>query len=162
MLAPVEDSSAPSPALESRRRLRYRLGDCGLRLVTAVAAAGSGALIGLIIYKVVDGARPSISHFGISFVWHETWNAVTNQFGALDFIYGTVYTTLFALVLAAPVSIAIGLYLSELAPRTVRAVVGPLVEMLAAIPSVVLGLWGILVLGPFAADHVEPWLHRSF
>ena len=70
-------------------------------------------------------------------------------------------SSLVALVLATPLAIAIGLYLSELAPRGVRGIVGSLVELLAAIPSVVLGLWGILVLGPFLAHHVEPWLHST-
>jgi phosphate transport system permease protein len=165
MLPAVEASSAPvSPAdaLESRRSPADRIGDFALRWITAAAAAGSVALIGLIIYKVVDGARPSIDQFGISFVWHETWNAVTNHFGALDFLVATLYTTTFAVIFAAPVSIAIGLYLSELAPRGVRGVVGSLVEMLAAIPSVVLGLWGILVLGPVVHDEFGPWLNSAF
>jgi phosphate transport system permease protein len=165
MLAAVEASSATTPpagALESRRRLSDRIGDAALRYITAAAAAGSVALIGLIIYKVVDGARPSISRFGIAFVWRETWNAVTNQFGALDFIFATAYTTGFAVLFAAPVSIAIGLYLSELAPRGMRGVVGSLVEMLAAIPSVVLGLWGILVLAPVVHDQFGPWLNTAF
>jgi phosphate transport system permease protein len=164
MLSPVEASSAPPPAdaLESRRSVVDRVGDSALSRITAVAAGGSVALIGLIIYKVVDGAYPAITHFGVSFLWHEPWNAVTNQFGALDFIFGSVYTTGFALLLAGPVSIAIGLYLSELAPRGVRGVVGSLVEMLAAIPSVVLGLWGILVLGPVVHEQFGPWLNSAF
>jgi len=155
---PVE----PAGALETRRSLADRIGDFGLRWVTAAAAAGCVGLIGLIIYKVVDGARPSISHFGISFVWHQTWNAVTNDFGALDFLVTTLYITAFAVLFAAPIPIAIGLYLSELAPRGVRGVVGSLVEMLAAIPSVVLGLWGILVLGPVVHDQFGPWLNTAF
>ena len=155
----MEATSAPTPpadALASRRALTDRIGDAALKWITAAAAAGSVALIGLIVYKVVDGARPSIGKFGIAFVWHETWNAVTNQYGALDFVFGTAYTSAFAVLFAAPVSIAIGLYLSELAPRGVRGVVGSLVEMLAAIPSVVLGLWGILVLGPVVHDQFGP------
>src|SRR5438477_11046473 len=98
MLPAVEASSAPvrpADVLESRRSLTDRIGDFALRWVTAAAAAGSVALIGLIIYKVIDGAWPSISKFGISFVWNETWNAVTNQFGALDFVVTTVYITAF-------------------------------------------------------------------
>jgi phosphate transport system permease protein len=79
----------------------------------------------------------------------------------LPFIYGTAVSAVVALVIATPLAIAIGLYLSELAPRGVRGVVGSLVELLAAIPSVVLGLWGILVLGPFVAQHLEPWLHDA-
>ncbi len=165
MLPAVEASSTPTPtlsALESRRGLVDRIGDFVLRWITAAAATGSVVLIGLIIYKVVDGARPSISRFGIAFIWHRTWNVVTNEFGALDFLVTTVYITAFAVLFAAPVSIAIGLYLSELAPRGVRGVVGSLVEMLAAIPSVVLGLWGILVLGPVVHDQFGPWLNTAF
>ena len=159
----MEASSATPPqhALESRRR-RDRIGDTALRWITAVAALGSVALIGLIIYKVVDGARPAISEFGLSFIWNQTWDAVTNQFGALDFIFGTLYTTVWAVLFGGPIAIAIGLYLSELAPRGVRGVVGSLVEMLAAIPSVVLGLWGILVLGPVVHDTLGPWLNDVF
>jgi phosphate transport system permease protein len=159
----VEASSLTPPqrALEARR-LRDRIGDSLLRWITAIAAFGAVGLIGLIIYKVVDGARPAFSDFGIAFLWHSTWNAVTNEFGALDFIWGTLYTTLWAVLFGGPIAIAIGLYLSELAPRGVRGVIGSLVEMLAAIPSVVLGLWGILVLGPVVHDTLGPWLNDVF
>ena len=158
----MEASSPPvHPAgdLESQRSIVDRVGDFALKWISALAAAGSVALIGLIIYKVVEGARPSISEFGISFVWHQDWNAVTSQFGALDFIFGTVYTTAWAVLFAAPISIAIALFLTELAPRAVRGVVGPLVQMLAAIPSVVLGLWGILVLEPIVVNQLGPFLN---
>jgi phosphate transport system permease protein len=161
----VEASSAPTPpadALKSRRTLIDRIGDTALLYVTAAAAFGTVGLIGLIVYKVVEGAWPSIQQFGLPFIWGQTWNAVTNQFGALDFIFGTLYTTLWAVLIGGPIAIAIGLYLSELAPRGVRGVVGSLVEMLAAIPSVVLGLWGILVLGPVVHDTLGPWLNTVF
>ena len=159
----VEASSVPASerALDTRRR-RDRYGDFALKWITGLAAAGSVGLIGLIIYKVVDGARPAISAFSVSFIWHRTWDAVSNHFGALDFIFGTLYTTLWAVVIGGPIAIAIGLYLSELAPRGVRGVIGSLVEMLAAIPSVVLGLWGILVLGPVVHDQFGPWLNAVF
>ena len=163
MLPAVEASSAPAPsadALESRRGLFDRVADHALKWITAVCAFGSLALIGLIIYKVVDGATLAWDAFGISFIWNETWNAVTNQFGALDFILTTIYITSIAVLFAAPISIAIGLYLSELAPRGVRGVVGSLVEMLAAIPSVVLGLWGLLVLGPVVHESVRAVVER--
>jgi phosphate transport system permease protein len=158
----MEASSPPlQPAgdLESRRSTVDRIGDFALRWISALAAGGAVALIGLIIYKVVQGARPSISEFGISFVWHQDWNAVTSKFGALDFIFGTVYTTAWAVLFAAPISIAIALFLTELAPRAVRGVIGPLVQMLAAIPSVVLGLWGILVLEPIVVNQLGPFLN---
>jgi phosphate transport system permease protein len=160
----VEASSVPQPAgaLASRRKAIDRFGDPAFKWLTGLAALGAVVLIGLIIYKVVDGAWPSIDKFGISFLWHETWDTVANNFGALDFIFGTVYTTAFAILFAAPVSIAIGLYLSELAPKGVRGIVGSLIEMLAAIPSVVLGLWGILVLGPVVDEEFGPWLNDAF
>jgi len=159
----VEASPAPAhdASLESRRA-RDRFGDNALKWITAGAAFGSVGLIGLIIYKVVDGARPAFSGVGVGFIWHHTWNVVSNQFGALDFIFGTLYTTIWAVLIGGPIAIAIGLYLSELAPKGVRGVVGSLVEMLAAIPSVVLGLWGILVLGPVVHDTLGPWLNDVF
>src|SRR5205823_13403326 len=95
------------------------------------------------------------------FLVHRTWDPVKGIFGALPFIYGTAVSSLIALVIATPLAIAIALYLSELAPRRGRGLIGSLVELLAAIPSVVLGLWGILVLGPFLSHHLEPWLHRK-
>ena len=155
--APTGGPSTVS-ALLSRRRLGDRLGDTGLRALTGAAALGSVVLVGLIVWKVVDGAWPAIHHFGISFVWHQVWDPNRDVYGALNLIYGTAITSFVALLFAAPLSIAIGLYLSELAPRGVRGVVGSLVEMLAAVPSVVIGLWGILVLGPFVQKDLEPVL----
>ena len=149
-------------ALASRRSARDRIGDLALYGLSAAAALFALVLIGAIAYKVVDGAWPAIQEFGLAFIWNQTWNAVTGQFGALAFIFGTIYTSVWAVLLGGPIAIAIGLYLSELAPRGVRGVVGSLVEMLAAIPSVVLGLWGILVLGPVVHDTLGPWLNTAF
>ncbi len=148
-------------ALASRRRLGDRIGDTALHLLTALAGFGSIVLVGLIGYRGVYGAWPAIQEFGISFVWHQTWDPVTSKFGALDFLYGTAVTSFAAVLIAAPLAIAIALFLTELAPPAVRGVVGSLVEMLAAVPSVVLGLWGIFVLSPFLHDHVEPFLHST-
>ncbi len=163
MLGLVEATSAPlePSALRSRRRLGDRVADLGLHGLTALAAAGVVAMVVAIAYKIFDQASPAIGRFGLGFLWHETWDPVKEVFGALDFIYGTALTSFIAILLAAPISIAIALYLSELAPRGVRGIVGSLVEMLAAVPSVVLGLWGILVLAPFVHAHLEPWLHGA-
>src|SRR3954464_14404051 len=119
-------------------------------------------LIAAIVYKLVDGAWPAMRHFGVGFVWHKTWNPVIGVFGAREFIIGTLVTSFGALLLAAPLSIAIGLFLSELAPASVRGVIGSLIQMLAAVPSVVIGLWGIFVLGPFMRVHIEPFLGHHF
>ena len=156
-------AAVPSPSVSlrsSRRRLSDRIGDAGLRVVTAVTAFGSLVLLGWIIWKILDLAWPAITKYGLGFVTEATWDPVRRTFGALPFIYGTAVSSLIALVIAAPLAIAIALWLSELAPRGLRGIVGSLVEMLAAIPSVVLGLWGILVLGPYLAHHLEPWLHE--
>jgi phosphate transport system permease protein len=136
-----------------------RLGDGALHGLTAAAAVFAVLLVGAIAWKVLDGAWPAMRAYGLGFVWSSEWNPVTNRFGALQFVLGTVVTGGAAVAIAAPLSIAIGLFLSELAPRAVRGPIGTLVELLAAVPSVVVGLWGILVLGPWIAEHVEPALH---
>jgi phosphate transport system permease protein len=148
--------------LRRGRRMRDWLGDRILLIVTLAASVTAITLIGLIAWKIIRGAHLAFSTFGISFIWGTVWDANKNVFGALPGLYGTAITSLMALVIATPLALAIALFLSELAPRGLRVLVGSLVEMLAAIPSVVLGLWGILVLGPFLANHVEPWLHRWF
>jgi phosphate transport system permease protein len=149
------DAAAPETDL---RRRGIRLGDILFRGVAVVASVAAAALLGLIAWKVLDLAWPAIQDFGLSFVWTNAWDPVKQQFGALIFIYGTVVTSLIALLLATPLSIAIALFLTEIAPRRVAAPIATMVELLAAIPSVVLGLWGILVFGPWVADHLEPWL----
>ena len=142
---------------------RVRFGDLALQLVAGAAAAAATALVALIAWKLVDGARPAVSHYGLRFVWHVVWNPVVGHeaYGAGSFLFGTAVTSLLALALAAPLAIGIALYLTELAPRLLRGPVTALVETLAAVPSVVIGLWGILVLGPILRDHVEPALHDA-
>jgi phosphate transport system permease protein len=144
------------------RRLRF--GDVSLQVVAGAAAAGATVLVGLIVWKVVDGARPAISHYGLHFITRVAWNPVLGHelYGAGSFLFGTAITSLFALALAAPLAMGIALFLSELAPRGIRAPVTALVETLAAIPSVVIGLWGILVLGPVLRTNIESWLHSAF
>ena len=151
---------AAIPAL-GRRRVRDRLGDRLLYGLTGGAALGAVALVALLVYELVKQAWPAITKFGLGFVSSRAWDPVRNHFGALDFVYGTAFTSFIAILVAAPLAIAIALFLSELAPRGVRGVVGALVEMLAAIPSVVVGLWGIFVLGPFVKDQLDPFLHRT-
>jgi phosphate transport system permease protein len=148
--------------LTGTRRIRDWLGDRILLIVTFCASAAAVGVMVLIAYKVIRSSHLAFSTFGISFVWDTVWDANKGVFGAAPGLYGTAVTSLIALVVATPLALAIALFLSELAPRGVRGVVGALVETLAAIPSVVLGLWGILVMGPFVADHIEPWLHHWF
>jgi phosphate transport system permease protein len=130
--------------------------------LTAAASLIGLLVVAAIAWRVADGAWPAIRAFNVGFLWHNEWNPVVNKFGARDLIIGTVVTSFGALILAAPLSIAIGLFLSELAPPSVRGPVGTLIEMLAAVPSVVVGLWGIYVLAPFDAQHLQPLLGRLF
>jgi phosphate transport system permease protein len=153
--------SAVPTSLRAGRRLGDRIGDITLYAITAAASLGAIALIVAIAYKVFTGADLAFSKFGFGFIVHRVWDPVHEHFGALDFIFGTALTSFLALLIATPLAIGIALYLSELAPRLVRDIVGALVEMLAAIPSVILGLWGILVLGPFVQNHIEPFLHST-
>jgi len=159
----MEAASIPAPkGLPRTRRLGDRLGDRVLYGLTAGAAVLGLLLTAAIVWRVADGAWPAIKVFHASFLWHNEWNPVVNKFGARDLIIGTVVTSFGAVLLAAPVSIAIGLFLSELAPPSIRGPVGTLVEMLAAVPSVVIGLWGIYVLAPFDAQHLQPLLGSLF
>jgi phosphate transport system permease protein len=152
------DPAAP-PAIERRG---IRLGDLLFKGVALVAALGVAALLVFIAYKIFALAWPAMQEFGLSFVWTEGWNPNADVYGALTFVYGTVVTSFIALLLATPLSIAIALFLTELAPKRLGAPISTMVELLAAIPSVVLGLWGILVFGPWVANHLEPWLQSWF
>lgn len=138
-----------------------RVGDRILFGLCALAALLAALTLVGIGYQVASDASPAISRFGLGFLVHQTWSPNRLIFGASALIYGTVVSSLFAIVLAAPLGVAIALYLSMVAPPAVRAVVGPMVEMLAAIPSVIMGFWGVIVLAPFLQAHVEPALHSA-
>ena len=138
-----------------------RVGDRILQGVCLVAVVVAVATMLAIAYQLVNGARPAISRFGLGFLTGAAWKPNFGVFGASTLLFGTAVSSFMALLLATPIGVAIGLYLSTLATRHVRGVVGPLVEMLAAIPSVILGFWGILVLGPFLRSHLEPGLHSA-
>jgi phosphate transport system permease protein len=145
-------------SLEGRR---IRFGDVALAGLSGLAALAAAVLVGLIAYKIVKDAWPAVDRFGFGFLGHVIWDPVKNLYGAGSFLFGTAITSLVALAIAGPLSIGIALYLSELAPRLLRGPLTALVEMLAAVPSVVVGLWGILVLGPVLTHYVEPWLHST-
>ena len=157
----MEVAADPVPGLRRTRRALDRLGDRGLFGLTGVAAVLALLVVAAIVWQVVDKAWPAIDHYNVAFLWHNQWNPVPGRevYGARNYIIGTVVTSFGALLIAAPLSIAIGLFLSELAPPAIRGPIGSLVDMLAAVPSVVIGLWGILVLLPILHNDVEPWLH---
>jgi len=155
----MEAASVAAPEGLKRTRGRGdRIGDSVLYAVTACAALIGVAIVFAIIWRIAEGAWPAIKVFHLSFLSNNEWNSVVDKFGARDLLIGTIVTSFGAVLLAAPLSIAIGLFLSELAPPSVRGPIGTLIEMLAAVPSVVVGLWGIYVLAPFNAQHVQPFI----
>ena len=139
-----------------------RPGDVLFQGIALVAALGATVILGLLIYKVLAQAWPAMRHFGIDFVWSNVWNPNSNLYGAASFIFGTIITSFIALLIATPLAIAIALFLTEISPKRLAAPIATVVELLAAIPSVVLGLWGILVFGPWLRDNLEPWLQGAF
>jgi phosphate transport system permease protein len=124
---------------------------CALLLVVIVVA---------MFFEIGSNARPSIAEFGFGFLKGREWNPIRGEFGALPFVYGTIVSSLLALVIAVPFSLGVAVFLVEQAPRRLARPVGFLVELLAAIPSVVYGLWGIFVLAPFLRVHVGPPLQK--
>jgi phosphate transport system permease protein len=137
-------------------------GDFVFRRVTALVAALVIAALAAMAIAMVHASGDSIAKFGIGFVFSSVWDPVRDIYGALPFIFGTIASSLLALVFAVPISLGVAIFLSELAPTWLRGPVGFLVELLAAVPSVVYGLWGIFVLAPWLRDSVEPFLARFF
>ncbi|MGA8745084.1 MAG: phosphate ABC transporter permease subunit PstC [Solirubrobacterales bacterium] len=162
-------SAGPAPSrgdgargrVRRRRKQVDRFGDGLLFGICAFAAMLSAAVLLVVGYEVVHNAGPAISKFGLGFVFHATWQPNFHVFGAGTVLYGTAVSSAMALLLGAPIAISIGLFLTLLAPVGVSRVISPLVEMLAAIPSVILGFWGVLVLAPFVHEHMEPFLHSN-
>jgi phosphate transport system permease protein len=158
----AQTATAPG-AISGNRGRADRYGDRALLTVTALASLLVVVVIAFIIYQLIDGSTLAISTFGIAFIGHDIWNPVLDNqngvFGAAAFLYGTAVTSGMALLIGGPIGVAIGLFLSLLAPRRISAVIGPLVELIAAIPSVVLGLWGVLVLAPVMRTTIEPAIH---
>jgi phosphate transport system permease protein len=118
-------------------------------------------LVGIILSLAV-GAWPAIREYGISFVWRSEWDPVNEKFGGLIMIYGTLATSFIALLIAVPVSFGIALFLTELSPNWLRRPLGVAVELLAAVPSIVYGMWGLMVFGPILASFVQQPLQAAF
>jgi phosphate transport system permease protein len=130
-------------------------GDRVYRVVLQIAAAFVLVIIIGLVYELVSGSSETLATFGLGFFTSSTWNPSGDQFGALPFILGTLYTSLWALALALPISLFTAIFLSEIAPWWIAKPVSFMVELLAAIPSVVYGLWGIFVLQPWLVKHIE-------
>jgi phosphate transport system permease protein len=144
--------------LESRYAAHQRIGELLFRSATLLAAVLVLALLGGVIVALLSGAWPALARFKLAFLTREVWNPVTEQFGALAPIYGTLVTSLIAMVIAIPISFGIAVFLTELSPGWLKRPVGTAIELLAAVPSIIFGIWGLFVLAPILQRHVQPWL----
>ena len=137
---------------------RLRLGDAAFRQLTRASAIGVLVLLSAIILSLIKGSIPALSTFGFSFLISERWNPVTEIFGALPAIYGTVITSFFAMLFAVPLGLMIAFFLTELCPQWLRRPIGIAIELLAGIPSIIYGVWGLFVFAPFLQETLQPFL----
>jgi phosphate transport system permease protein len=155
MTASTEAASRPAAAA-SLERADY--GDLVFKGILTVAAIAVPVLLAFLVYELWSGAALAIERYGFGFVTSSTWDPVAEEFGALPLIFGTLASSMLALLIAVPLSLGVAIYLTEFAPKSVRQPVAFLIGLLAAIPSVVYGLWGIFVLIPLLRTTVFPFL----
>ena len=157
---PVQQAvSLAVPAQTTRRGPSS--GDVIFEWMCRIAGVLVLVLLGAIIVSLFIGALPAFRQFGIGFIWAELWDPVAEQYGALVPVYGTVITSILALILAVPVAFGIAFFLTELAPDYLRRPVGTAVELLAAVPSIIYGMWGFFVVVPIMAQTIQPPLIDS-
>ncbi|HUJ52216.1 MAG TPA: phosphate ABC transporter permease subunit PstC [Steroidobacteraceae bacterium] len=145
-------------AIDGRHASAQRLRERVFQGATFAAALLVLLLLGGVALSLLIGSWPAFAHFKLSFLTREIWNPVTDQYGALAPVYGTLVTSFLALLLAIPVSFGIAIFLTELAPVWLKRPVGVAIELLAAVPSIIYGIWGLFVLAPVLQRHVQPWL----
>lgn len=131
------------------RNFRWLVTGAGVFVLAALGAAA---------FSMLWGGRAAFEKFGIAFLWSDAWDAVQQQFGALVPIYGTLVTALIAMLIAVPVSFGIAMFLTEISPKWLRTPIGAAIELLAGIPSIIYGMWGLFVLVPVLSEHIYPWI----
>jgi phosphate transport system permease protein len=137
---------------------RLRLSDAAFRHLTRAAAAGVLVLLSAVIVSLIRGSIPALKTFGFGFLASERWNPVTENFGALPAIYGTLITSFVAMLIAVPIGLMIAFFLTELCPQWLRRPIGIAIELLAGIPSIIYGIWGLFVFAPFLQETLQPFL----
>jgi phosphate transport system permease protein len=157
--AALEASAGPS-RLRVLRRLR--LVDALFRTLTRSAALMVLLLLGGVILSLIIGSLPALRTFGLDFITTEVWNPVTEKFGALAPVYGTLVTSAIAMLIAVPVGLLVAFFLTELCPLWLRRPIGIAIELLAGIPSIIYGIWGLFVFAPFLQQTLQPFLIDAF
>ena len=160
----LRDASVSTGVSSSRAAVlrRLRLNDKIFHGLTRGAAFAVLALLSGVIIALIIGAMPALSTFGFSFFTSQSWNPVTEKFGALAPIYGTLVTSFIAMLIAVPVGLLIAFFLTELCPMVLRRPIGIAIELLAGIPSIIYGIWGLFVFAPFLQKYVQPFLIDTF
>ena len=153
--------SARGAAARARVLVRLRLGDAAFRRVTRTAALGVLLLLSGVIVALIVGSLPALQAFGFRFLTTEVWNPVTEKFGALPAIYGTLLTSAIAMLIAVPVGLLIAFFLTELCPPWLRRPIGIAIELLAGVPSIIYGIWGLFVFAPFLQETLQPFLIKT-
>ena len=158
--------NAPAKREMDTRRAKtlgaFKLHDSIFRTLTFCAAALVLIILGGVIVLLAIGSLPAFEAFGFKFFVSSSWNPVTNIFGALPAIYGTLITSFLALLLAVPIGLGIAIFLTELCPPALRRPIGVAIELLAGIPSIIYGIWGYFVFAPFFRDTLEGWIVDAF
>jgi phosphate transport system permease protein len=144
--------------IDPRHAAQQRIYERLFRAATLAAALLVLLILGGVALSLLQGAWPALRVFGFAFITTEVWNPVTDRFGALSAIYGTLVTSTIAMAIAVPAGFGIALFLTELCPPVLKRPIGVAVELLAAVPSIIFGIWGLFVLAPVLQRHVQPWL----
>jgi phosphate transport system permease protein len=155
-------ASAAAVSLRARTLDRLRSGDAIFRNLTRISAIGVLILLGGVIISLIHGSIPVLSTFGIDFLLTDRWNPVTEKFGALAPIYGTLVTSILAMLIAVPIGLLVAVFLTELCPLWLRRPIGVAIELLAGIPSIIYGIWGLFVFAPFLQQTLQPFLIDLF
>ena len=155
-------TAEPAAASRARTLTKLRVTDNAFRHITRAAAVGVLLILGGVILSLFEGALPAFRAFGLNFLVQESWNPVTEKFGAFAPIYGTIMTSFIAMAIAVPLGLLITLFLTELCPLWLRRPIGIAIELLAGIPSIIYGIWGLFVFAPFLQQYVQPALIDTF
>jgi phosphate transport system permease protein len=160
----LRSDSLAADQVQSRSKAmqKLRLGDTIFRWLTKLSAIGVLLLLSGVIIALLEGSWLALSTFGFSFLVEAHWNPVTDQFGAIAPMYGTIVTSLIAMLIAVPVGIMIAFFLTELCPRMLQRPIGIAIELLAGIPSIIYGIWGLFIFAPFLQRTVQPFLITVF
>ena len=150
--------SSSAVAIDPKRMAAQRVRERFFHGMTLAAAVLVLALLGGVVIALLHGAWPAFARFKLAFLTREIWDPVADNYGALGAVYGTVVTSIIAMLLALPISFGIAVFLTELAPSWLKRPIGVAIELLAAIPSIIYGFWGLFILAPLLQEHVEPWI----